>query len=186
MLRDARQGGYAVPEFCVWNAEMVRTTLQVAARHNAPVILMSGPGEFPLLPPAVLSRIARAAVEPLQIPVAIHLDQGDSLEMVAECLDTGFTSVMLDVSDRPFAENVSLTRQATEMARLAGADSEGEIGIVGRVNDISIEGPHAGTLTDPERAAQFVAETGALMRLLYQSTTPTASMLRSPILTSSG
>jgi len=160
MLRDARQRGYAVPGFCVWNAEMIRTTLQVAAQHSAPVILMSGPGEFPLLPPAVLGRIARAEAQPLQIPVAIHLDHGNSLEMVAECLDAGFTSVMLDASDRPFAENVRLTGRAAEMARQAGADSEGEIGAVGRANDISIEGPHAGTLTDPDQAAQFVAETG--------------------------
>ncbi|MCK4323082.1 MAG: class II fructose-bisphosphate aldolase, partial [Armatimonadetes bacterium] len=103
---------------------------------------------------------ARAEAQPLQIPVAIHLDHGNSLEMVAECLDAGFTSVMLDASDRPFAENVRLTGRAAEMARQAGADSEGEIGAVGRADDISIEGPHAGTLTDPEQAAQFVAETG--------------------------
>ncbi len=160
MLHRARQQGYAVPGFCVWNAEMIRTVLQVAAEQNAPVILMSSPGEFPLLPPAVLGRIARAEAQPLQIPVAIHLDHGNSLKMVAECLDAGFTSVMLDASDRPFAENVRLTGRATEMARQAGADSEGEIGAVGRADDISIEGPHAGTLTDPEQAAQFVAETG--------------------------
>jgi len=160
MLRDARRGGYAVPGFCVWNAEMIRTVLEVAVQHNAPVILMSGPGEFPLLPPAVLGRIARAEAEPLQIPVAIHLDHGNSLEMVAECLEAGFTSVMLDASDRPFTENVKLTARAVEIARQAGADSEGEIGAIGRADDIAIEGAGAGTLTDPEQAAQFVAETG--------------------------
>jgi len=160
MLCRAHREGYAVPGFCVWNAETIRTVLQVATEQNAPVILMSGPGEFPLLPPSVLGRIARAEAEPLSIPVAIHLDHGDSLQMVAECLDAGFTSVMLDASDRPFAENVSLTQQAVAMARQAGADSEGEIGAVGRADNISIEGPHGGTLTDPEQAAQFVAETG--------------------------
>ena len=72
MLRDARQQGYAVPGFCVWNAEMIRTTLQVAAQHNAPVILMSGPGEFPLLPPSVLGRIARAEAQPLQMVKALE------------------------------------------------------------------------------------------------------------------
>ncbi len=159
MLRDARQGAYAVPGFCVWNAEMIRTVLQAAAQHNAPVILMSGPGEFPLLPPAVLGRIARAEAEPLQIPVAIHLDHGNSLEMVAECLDAGFTSVMLDASGQPFAENIRLTSRAAEMARQAGADSEGEIGAIGRADDISVQGARASMLTDPEQAAQFVAET---------------------------
>ncbi len=160
MLRHAYQEGYAVPAFCAWNAETIRTILQVATEQNAPVILMNGPGEFPLLPPSVLGPIARAEAEPLQIPVAIHLDHGDGLEIVAKCLDAGFTSVMLDASDRPFAENVSLTQQAVAMARRVGADSEGEIGAVGRADDISIEGPRAGTLTDPDQAVQFVAETG--------------------------
>jgi len=160
MLRHAYQEGYAVPGFCVWNAETIRTVLQVATEQNAPVILMSGPGELSLLPPSVLGPIARAEAESLQIPVAIHLDHGNSLEMVAECLDAGFTSVMLDASDRPFAENVSLTQQAVSMARQAGADSEGEIGAVGQANHISIEGPRAATLTDPEQAAQFMDETG--------------------------
>ncbi len=160
MLRRAHREGYAVPGFCVWNAETIRTILQVATEQNAPVILMSGPGEFPLLPPSVLGRIARAEAEPLHIPVAVHLDHGDSLQIVEECLDAEFTSVMLDASDRPFPENVELTSRATEMARQAGADSEGEIGAVGRADDISIEGSHAGTLTDPDQAAQFVAATG--------------------------
>ncbi len=160
MLRHAYQEGYAVPGFCAWNAETIRTILQVATEQNAPVIVMSGPGEFPLLPPAVLGPIARAEAEPLQIPVAIHLDHGNSLEIVAKCLDGGFTSVMLDASDRPFAENVNLTRQAVAMAKQAGADSEGEIGAVGRADDISTEGPPAGTLTDPDQAAQFMDETG--------------------------
>jgi len=160
MLREARQQGYAVPGFCVWNAETIHTVLRIAAELNAPVILMSSPGEFPLLPPAILGRIARAEAAPLSIPVAIHLDHGNSLAMVAECLEAGFTSVMLDASDRPFAENVRLTSRAVKMARQAGADTEGEIGAVGRADDISIEGPHTGTLTDPEQAAQFVTETG--------------------------
>jgi len=160
MLRRAHREGCAVPGFCVWNAETIRTILQVATEQNAPVILMSGPGEFPLLPPSVLGRIARAEAESLDIPVAVHLDHGDSLHMVAECLDARFTSVMLDVSHLPFAENVALTRQAVEMARKAGADMEGEIGALGRVDDSSAEGTDREMLTDPQEAAQFVAATG--------------------------
>ena len=160
MLRRAHRKGYAVPGFCVWNAETIRTILQVATEQNAPVILMSGPGEFPLLPPSVLGRIARAEAGPLDIPVAVHLDHGDSLQMVAGCLDAGFTSVMLDASDHPFAENVKLTGRATEMARQTGADSEGEIGAMGRADDSSTEGAGQEMLTDPQEAAQFVAATG--------------------------
>ena len=160
MLHQARRAGYAVPGFCIWNAETIHTVLHTAAQEKAPVILMSGPGEFPLLPPAVLGTIARPAAESLDIPVAIHLDHGNSLAMVAECLDAGFTSVMLDASHLPFEENVALTRKAVEMARARGCDSEGEIGAVGRVDDTSIEAPHAGTLTDPEEAVRFAAQPG--------------------------
>ena len=72
MLHRPRQQGYAVPGFCVWNAETIRTVLQVATEQNARVILMSGPGEFPLLPPSVLGRIARAEAQPLQVVKALE------------------------------------------------------------------------------------------------------------------
>ena len=83
MLCRADRKGYAVPGFCVWNAETIRTILQVATEQNAPVILMSRPGEFPLLPPSVLGWLARAEAKSLDIPAVVHLDHSDSLQMVA-------------------------------------------------------------------------------------------------------
>jgi len=160
LLRPARPQGYAVPGFCIWNAETIRAVLATAQEERAPVILMCGPGEFPLLPPRVLAACARAAVEEVDVPVAFHLDHGDSLEMARACLEAGFSSVMLDASRSPWADNVALTRQVVEWARPLGVTVEGEIGALGRVDEGTREGSADSTLTDPDEAARFVAETG--------------------------
>ena len=160
LLRAALAGGYAVPSFCVWNAETMVAVLRVAADCQAPIMLMNGPGEFPLLPPAEMGAVAHAVVGRFDVPVALHLDHGDSLEQVAECLAAGYTSVMLDYSTRPFAENAAALRAVVAQARPRGVSVEGELGHVGRVNDSTAEGGEQATLTDPAEAAALVAETG--------------------------
>src|SRR5690349_10320438 len=107
LLRPAWKQQYAVPAFCAWNAEVIETILQVASELRAPVILMNGPGEFPLNPPDTMGRIARVIAEKYKVPAALHLDHGDSPATVHACLDAGYTSVMLDYSTRPFDENVA-------------------------------------------------------------------------------
>ena len=96
LLLDANRRGYAVPSFCVWNADMVETILRTCERMRSPVILMNGPGEFPLISPAAIAGTVRGVGEQFDVHVAIHLDHGDSIEMVQECIDAGYTSVMLD------------------------------------------------------------------------------------------
>lgn len=162
LVRKAYHEGYAVPSFCAWNAETVRCVLGVAQRLRAPVMLMSGPGEFPVLPPDAQARVARAAAEDLDVPAALHLDHGTSIEQVKTCLAAGYTSVMLDFSTRSFEENAGALKTVAAMARLYGATVEGEIGAVGRVDD-SAEGSAHSTLTDPDEAARYVAETGVDM-----------------------
>jgi len=97
--------GYAVPAFCAWNAEVMEVILAAAARLRAPVILMQGPGEFPLLPPAAMAAVAYAIKERHDIPAVLHLDHGDSPAMVRECIACRYTSVMLDFSALPFDQN---------------------------------------------------------------------------------
>ncbi len=160
LLQAAWKKGYAVPSFCAWNAEVSETILEVAARRNAPVILMSGPGEFALNAPDTLARISRAIAEKYEVPAALHLDHGDSPELVETCLEAGYTSVMLDYSTRPFDENVVALKEVVKRARPYGATVEGEIGCVGRVDDISVEGGKSSALTDPADAARFVEATG--------------------------
>ena len=160
LLRPAWKAQYAVPAFCAWNAEMMETILQVATELKAPVILMNGPGEFPLNPPDTMGRIARAIAQKYNVPAALHLDHGDSPAMVQECLAAGYTSVMLDYSTRPFDENVAALRQVVEMAHPKGVTVEGEIGSVGKVDDSTVEGGNDSTLTEPADAARYAEMTG--------------------------
>lgn len=159
LLQPAWKAGYAVPSFCAWNAEVGETVLQVATELKAPVILMSGPGEFGLNSPDTLARIVKTLVEKYPVPAALHLDHGNSLEMVDECIEAGFTSVMLDFSTRPFAENVSGLQAVVARARPKGITVEGEIGSVGKVDDVTVEGGESSTLTDPTEAARYAEST---------------------------
>jgi tagatose 1,6-diphosphate aldolase GatY/KbaY len=160
LLQPAWKAGYAVPAFCAWNAEVTETILQVATDLKAPVILMSGPGEFPLNPPETLGAVSRAIAARYNVPAALHLDHGDSPELVAQCLEAGYTSVMLDYSTRPFEENASALRQVVALAKPRGVTVEGEIGSVGKVDNSTVEGGHDSTLTDPVEAARYAEITG--------------------------
>jgi tagatose 1,6-diphosphate aldolase GatY/KbaY len=160
LLKPAAADGYAVPSFCTWNAETMVTVLNVASDLRAPVILMNGPGEFPLLGPSEMSLIAHTLAGRYRIPVALHLDHGDSLEQVRSCLEAGYTSVMLDYSTRPYAENAAALRRTVELARPWGATVEGEIGHVGRADAVTTEGGGTSTLTEVAEAQAFVAGTG--------------------------
>src|SRR5262245_48167637 len=160
LLLPAYHSGYAVPSFCAWNAEVAETILEVATDLRAPVILMSGPGEFPLNSPDTLARVCSTLVSKYSVPVALHLDHGDSPETVALCLKAGYSSVMLDYSMRSFDENVTGMKQIVSMAHPCGVTVEGEIGSVGKVDDVTVEGGERSTLTDPDEAARFVEMTG--------------------------
>jgi fructose-bisphosphate aldolase, class II len=160
LLADAYAGGYAVPSFCTWNAEVVQAVLRAAEALRAPVILMAGPAEFPLLAPAALGAVAHALLGSFNVRAALHLDHGDSLEQVGSCLAAGFTSVMLDYSTRPRDENVAALRRVAELARPLGVTVEGEIGVVGKATDTAVEGAEHTALTDPAEAADYVGATG--------------------------
>jgi tagatose 1,6-diphosphate aldolase GatY/KbaY len=160
LLKKAAADRYAVPSFCVWNAETMVAVLRVAAAMRAPVILMNGPGEFPLMSPADVAVIAREFAGRFPVPAALHLDHGNSLEQVEECLEAGYGSVMLDYSTRPYAENVAALRQAAAMAHPRGVAVEGELGHVGRADSVTSEGGGDSTLTEPGEAAAYVAEAG--------------------------
>jgi tagatose 1,6-diphosphate aldolase GatY/KbaY len=160
LLLPAYEGRYAVPSFCAWNAEVAETILQVASDLRAPVILMSGPGEFPLNSPDTLGRVCHTIASKYNVPAALHLDHGDSPATVELCLAASYTSVMLDYSTRPFDENVAGMKQVVALAHPHGVTVEGEIGSVGKVDDGTIEGGEQSTLTDPVQAARFAEVTG--------------------------
>lgn len=160
LMNKALKGGYAVPSFCVWNLESMETILSTAKRLEAPVIIMCGPGEFPLVQPWAMAGAARVLKAKYKIPAALHLDHGDSLDMVKDCLAAGFSSVMLDFSAQSFAENAGALKTVVDLARPLGVTVEGELGHVGKIDSGTVEGGYNSTLTDPEEAVQYVKETG--------------------------
>ncbi len=160
LLQDASSRGYAVPAFCIWSMEELAVTLRVATALRAPFIIMASRFEFMLMSPAMYADCARALMRHFSVPVALHLDHGESLEQVKACLDAGFTSVMLDYSARPFEENAAALRQVSAWAHPRGVTVEGELGHVGKADTVTAESEGDSTLTRPEEAARYVAETG--------------------------
>jgi len=160
LLQHAASEGYAVPAFCVWNAETMVAVLQSAEKLKAPVIMMSGPSEFAVMGPADMGAVAQTVARRFNSTrAALHLDHGDSLELVDACLAAGYSSVMLDFSTRPVDENAEALRRVVAMAHPLNVTVEGELGTIGRVGQTTVEGNGQSTLTDPDVAASFVKGT---------------------------
>jgi ketose-bisphosphate aldolase len=160
LMIHAMAHNYAVPSFCAWNAEVIETILKVCQRLRSPVILMAGPGEFQLLRPATNAAIVRALLADYKVKAALHLDHGDSLELVKECVNAKFTSVMLDFSTRGFEENTVALHKVCRICHPKGITVEGEIGAVGRSDSNAVEGSIGSRLTDPDEAAEYAEITG--------------------------
>ena len=160
LVNPAFRKGYAVPSFCAWNAEVMEVVLKTAERLRAPVILMQGPGEFPVMSPASMAVVAGALQRRGDAHACLHLDHGDSLQMVRDCVDAGYTSVMLDFSGKSFDENADALKEVARLARPLGITVEGEIGKVGQADEIASEGGASSALTDPADAVEYVRRTG--------------------------
>ncbi len=161
ILAPAEAQGFAVGAFTVWNAESMDAVLAAAQAESAPVILMVGPMEMPLLGGDNYARLVRLFAAQADVPVCLHLDHAVQIEMAEEALAAGFSSVMLDYSDYPTEENTAATCRLVEAARQTGASVEAEIGHVGMADGFSSEVITAeSTLTDPAEAEQFAAATG--------------------------
>ena len=160
LLREARGSRQALPGFECWDSGSVQAIAQAAARTGLPVIFQASPTEYTYCGgPDALAAIVKWYVERHGITAVLHLDHGSTLTHVQECLDAGFTSVMLDASRHPYEENVRLSRAAVEMARGFDVSVEAELGHVGGFEGDLPELDEA-TQTDPDQASEFVAETG--------------------------
>ena len=159
MLQAARAGSYAVGAFNAENMEMTVAVLAAAEELQAPVILQATPLMMRFASAALYVAMARAAMENVTVPVALHLDHGDSYEAAVKSLRAGYTSLMLDGSRLPYEENAALTRRIVELAAPCGIPVEAELGAVGGTEDGLASAGNAGT--DPDQAADFLARTGA-------------------------
>ena len=158
MLLAARDGGYAVGAFNAENMEMIVAVLAAAEELRAPVILQATPLMMRFASAALYAAMTKAAMEKITVPVALHLDHGDSYDVAVQSLRAGYTSLMLDGSRLPYGENAALTRRVVELAAPCGIPVEAELGAVGGTED-GLSGKASGT--DPDQAADFLARTGA-------------------------
>ena len=154
MLLDAQAGGYAVGAFNVENMEMVQAVIAAAEELGAPVIMQTTPSTLNYAGPEFYFANVKAAAEGARIPVAIHLDHGNSFELAVKAFRNGYTSIMIDGSHHVFEENVEITRRVVEVCHSAGIPVEAELGKVGGKED-SLDGGDGGyTLSDEVRPVQ--------------------------------
>ena len=155
MLKKAQEGGYAIGAFNAENLEMVQAIIAAAEAENAPVMIQTTPGTLKYAGPKCFARIVSRIARDAKVPVALHLDHGNSYELAEECAREGYTSLMIDGSKLPYEDNIALTRRVTAMA--CGLPVEAELGTVGGKEDGMEARPQ---YTDPEEAADFVSRTG--------------------------
>lgn len=161
MFKKAYDGGYAVGAFNVNNMEIVQGITEAAGELNSPVILQVSKGARAYANHTYLVKLVEAAVEENpQIPIALHLDHGDSFELCKSCIDGGFTSVMIDASSKSFEDNIALTKQVVEYAHAHGVVVEAELGTLAGIEDeVCVEAGNE-AYTRPEEVEEFVDKTG--------------------------
>ena len=160
MFAKAYNGGYAIGAFNVNNMEIVQGITEAAAELNAPLILQVSKGARAYANHTYLMKLVEAAVIETGLPIALHLDHGDSFEICKSCIDGGFTSVMIDASSKPFNENIELTRKVVEYAHDRGVVVEAELGTLAGIEDEVKVSSEDSSYTRPEDVQEFVERTG--------------------------
>ena len=160
MFKKAYDGGYAIGAFNVNNMEIVQGITEAAAEVNAPLILQVSKGARSYANHTYLMKLVEAAVIETGLPIALHLDHGDSFEICKSCIDGGFTSVMIDASSKSFEENIELTRKVVEYAHDRGVVVEAELGSLAGIEDEVNVSAEAASYTRPEEVEEFVTRTG--------------------------
>ena len=160
MLEKAYKEGYAVGAFNINNMETIQGIVEAAKLEKSPIILQISRGARNYANPIYLRKLVEAAVEDSNLPIALHLDHGDTFETCKDCIDGGFTSVMIDGSSLSFEENIALTKKVVEYAHshVPYVTVEGELGTLAGIEDeVNVE--HS-TYTDPNQVEEFVKRTG--------------------------
>ncbi len=160
MFEKAYKEGYAIGAFNVNNMEIIQGITEAAAEEKAPLILQVSNGARKYAKPIYLKKLVEAAVYDTGLPIALHLDHGDSFELCKDCIDSGFTSVMIDGSKYNFEDNIALTRQVVEYAHAHDICVEGELGtLAGIEDDVNISAEDS-SYTRPDQVEEFVERTG--------------------------
>jgi len=163
LFRKAVDGGYAIPAYNFNNLEQLQAIISACAETNSPVILQVSKGARSYANETMLRFMAMGAVQMAremgsQIPIVLHLDHGDTFETCKSCIDSGFSSVMIDGSHLPYEENVALTKQVVEYAHARDVTVEGELGVLAGIEDEVVA--EKSTYTQPDEVEDFVKKTG--------------------------
>ncbi|MDY0261915.1 class II fructose-bisphosphate aldolase [Syntrophotalea acetylenica] len=163
MFRKAMAGGYAIPAYNFNNLEQLQAIIQACAQTGSPVIVQVSKGARNYANETMLRYMAMGAVRMAremgsEIPICLHLDHGDSFELCQSCIESGFSSVMIDGSHLAYDENVALTRKVVEYAHAHDVTVEGELGVLAGIED-EVSAEHS-TYTKPEEVEDFVGKTG--------------------------
>ncbi|MDP8263865.1 MAG: class II fructose-bisphosphate aldolase [Candidatus Aceula lacicola] len=168
MFKKAMEGKYAVPAYNFNNMEQIQAIILACLETQSPVILQVSSGARKYADQTLLSYMGQGAVEMMkthakekglkEIPIALHLDHGDTFELCKSCVDTGFSSIMIDGSHLPYDENVELTKKVVEYCHQFDVTVEGELGVLAGIEDEVVA--EKSTYTKPEEVVDFVKRTG--------------------------
>lgn len=163
IFKKAIDGGYAIPAFNFNNMEQMQAIIAACVETKSPVILQVSSGARKYANQTLLRYMAQGAVEYAKelgyaIPIVLHLDHGDSFELCKNCIEYGFSSVMIDGSHLPYEENVALTKKVVEYAHQFDVTVEGELGVLAGIED-DVQAEHH-TYTEPDEVVDFVSRTG--------------------------
>lgn len=160
LLGAARRGKYAVGAFNINNMEFLQAITGAAQELASPAIIAISEGAIKYAGFRNIVEMVTLAAKERQVPISLHLDHGKDMDVIAKCIEGGFTSVMIDGSALPFEENIAVTAAVVEKARPKGVSVEGELGVLAGIEDNVSVAERDAMLTDPAKAADFVKRTG--------------------------
>jgi fructose-bisphosphate aldolase class II len=178
MLGCALRGGYAVPAYNFNNLEQLQAILTACEQTESPVILQVSAGARKYTGKEILMAMVGAAIHGLKIPIALHLDHGADFDICKDCIDMGFSSVMIDASFKPFDENIALSKKVADYAHKNGVSVEAELGaLVGIEDELKVEKT---SYTNPDDVVRFVEQTGVDSLAVSIGTSHGAYKMKSP------
>ncbi len=160
LFEDALKGGYSVGAFNVNNMEIIQGIVEAAEEEKAPLILQISKGARKYARHEYLMKLIEAALQISDLPIAVHLDHGDSYELCRDVIDGGFTSVMIDGSHLPFEENIALVKKVVDYAHPRGVPVEAELGRLAGIEEHVDVSEKDAIYTDPDEAKEFVERSG--------------------------
>ncbi|RQD69755.1 MAG: class II fructose-1,6-bisphosphate aldolase [Tindallia sp. MSAO_Bac2] len=160
MFKRAYANNYAIGAFNVNNMEIIQGIVDAAKEERSPLILQVSAGARKYANPVYLKKLVEAAIEDSNLPIVLHLDHGESFEVCKQCVDDGFTSVMIDASHYPLKENIAITRKVVEYAHAHGVVVEAELGRLAGIEDAVNVSEKDAAFTNPDEAQEFVEKTG--------------------------